>query len=575
MAIDFDLVVRNGLVFDGGGGEGFVADVGVSKGTIAHVGKIDGRGTSEIDAKGKIVTPGFVDIHTHYDGQVLWEERTDPSAAHGVTTAVMGNCGVGFAPCRAGDRERLIQLMEGVEDIPEVVMSEGLPWNWESFEDYLNVVAARRRDIDVAAQLPHSCLRVYVMGERASAREVATPQDRAEMQQLAARAVRAGAIGFGTSRSIFHRDRNGVSIPTKEAGEAELNAIAAGLASGGAAVIEALIDYESLEEEFDLLKRVGHAHGLPVSFTLVQTMDHPDAWRRALDLISKANRDGVKMRGQVIGRATGLILGLDLSFHPFSLYPTYQALAALPLERRVAQMRKSEIRAKILSEQPQEPKFEALKRMLAKFSDMYVLGDPPNYEPASEDSIAARALRAGVTVQEAAYDATVADDGKGVLFVPFTNYIEGNLDAALAMLRHPHTVLGLGDGGAHYGSICDAGYPTFMLTYWTRDRPSGERLTIGEVVKQLSSDTAEAVGLNDRGRIARGYKADLNVIDYERLHLCAPNVRYDLPANGRRLVQEARGYTATVVSGVATYLDGVATGALPGGLVRGQRVACG
>lgn len=572
MSSQFDLVVRDGLVFDGTGRDGFVADVAVLNGKVARVGKIAGRAAQEIDAKGQIVTPGFVDIHTHYDGQVLWEERTEPSAAHGVTTAVMGNCGVGFAPCREEDRSRLIQLMEGVEDVPEMVMAEGLPWNWESFEDYLDVVAARRRDIDVAAQLPHSCLRVYVMGERASAQETATAEDRAEMQRIAACAIRAGAIGFGTSRSIFHRDRNGVSIPTKDASEAELHAIAAGLSSAGPSVIEALVDYDNLEGEFGLLKRVGRAHGLPVSFTLVQTMDQPDAWRTALELISEANREGVTMRGQVLGRPTGMVLGLDLSFNPFSLYPTYQALSALPLERRVVEMRKPEVRAKILSEQPSETKFVGLK-MLTKFADMYSLGDPPNYEPAREHSLAARARRAGVSPLEMAYDATVAEGGKGVMFVPFTNYIDGNLNTTLLMLKHPHTVLGLGDGGAHYGLLCDAGYPTFMLTYWTRDRPAGERLSVAEVVKQLTSDTAAAVGLNDRGRIAPGYKADLNVIDYGGLHLGAPHVRYDLPAQGRRLVQHARGYTATIVSGVATYREGVPTRALPGGLVRGQRPA--
>jgi N-acyl-D-aspartate/D-glutamate deacylase len=567
---NFDLVIRGGLVFDGLGGEGVEADVAVSNGKIAQVGKISGSGTEEIDAKGKIVTPGFVDVHTHYDGQVLWEDRTEPSAAHGVTTAVMGNCGVGFAPCRKQDRQRLIHLMEGVEDVPEVVMAEGLPWNWESFEEYLDAVAARRRDIDVAAQLPHSCLRVYVMGERASEGQVATAEDRAEMQRLAASAVRAGAIGFGTSRSIFHRDRNGVSIPTMDSAEAELQAIAAGMASAGPSVIEAVSDFDDLENEFGIFKRLARKSGLPVSLLLVQTNYAPDAWVRTLELMSEANREGITMRGQVMGRPTGMVLGLDISFNPFSLHPSYQALAELPLAQRVAEMRKPDVRAKILADTPLESKFVSL-RVLGKFSDMYPLGDPPIYEPAREDSIAARAARAGVTPAEQAYDEILADGGKAVLFAPIVNFVEGNLNNALTMLKHPHTILGLGDGGAHYGSICDGGYPTFMLTYWTRDRKVGERLSVGEVVKQLSSDTAGAVGLNDRGRIAQGYKGDLNVIDYDRLHLFAPKARYDLPGNGRRLIQEARGYTATILNGIPTYREGVATDALPGGLVRGQQ----
>jgi N-acyl-D-amino-acid deacylase len=569
---DYDLVVRGGSIFDGTGRPEFVADIGISNGTIVEIGQIRARGGSQIDAKGKIVTPGFVDIHTHYDGQVMWEDRTEPSSAHGVTTVVIGNCGVGFAPCRKQDRQRLIQLMEGVEDIPDVVMAEGLPWNWESYESYLDAVAERRRDVDVASMLPHACLRVYVMGERAAASENATADDLAQMRRLAASAIRAGAIGFGTSRTLFHRDRNGVSIPTKDAAESELQAIAAGLASGGPALIQAVFDFEEFESEFELLKRVGKASGLPVTFTLSETNFAPHAWRKGLELISAANREGVTMTGQVIGRPTGMVLGLDMSFNPFSLFPAYQVLQGLSLEQRVAEMRKPQVREKILSDTPVASKF-AILAVLGKFQDMYPLGDPPNYEPAARDSIAARAARRGVAPLAQAYDEILENNGHAALFAPFVNYVNGNLDNALTMVKHPFTVLGLGDGGAHYGSICDGGYPTFMLTYWTRDRQSGERLSIAEVVKSLSGDPAATVGLRDRGRIATGYKADLNVIDYDRLHLFAPKARYDLPGHGRRLIQEARGYTATIVSGVPTYHDGVPTGALPGRLVRGQRNA--
>jgi N-acyl-D-amino-acid deacylase len=569
---DYDLVIRGGAIVDGTGGPEFVGDVGIARGKIAAVGTFPGRGAVEINAQGKIVTPGFIDIHTHYDGQVMWDDRMEPSSAHGVTTAIMGNCGVGFAPCRESDRERLIQLMEGVEDVPEVVMTEGLPWNWESFESYLDAVSARVHDIDVAAMLPHACLRVYVMGERAAAQEAATAEDIAQMRSLAADAVRAGAIGFGTSRTIFHRDRNGTAIPTKEAAEAELQGIAAGLASAGPAVIQAVFDSEGFEDEFNLLRRISKSSGLPVSFALSETTYNPDSWRKGLEMLAEANREGVRMRGQVIGRPTGMVLGLDMSFNPFSLYPSYQAIQGLPLKQRVEEMRKPEVRARILSEVPEPTNF-ALLRVLEKFGDIYQFGDPPNYEPAVDSSIAARAARRGVTAQEQAYDDLLEQNGKATLFAPFVNYVHGNLDNALVMLKDPNTVLGLGDGGAHYGSICDGGYPTFMLTYWTRDRPSGERLSVPEVVKQLSADVAAAVGLLDRGMIAPGYKADLNVIDYDRLHLYAPKARYDLPGNGRRLIQEARGYVATIVAGVPTYYDGVPTGALPGTLVRGHQSA--
>lgn len=565
----FDLVIRNGMVVDGSGGEPFRADVGVRDGIIVEIGECHGPAHEEIDAVGLLVTPGFVDIHTHYDGQVTWDDRTAPSANHGVTTVVMGNCGVGFAPCRPQDRQRLITLMEGVEDVPEVVMTSGLPWNWESFPEYLDAVEARARDVDVAAQLPHSCLRVYVMGERASAMEAATAQDRQRMAEVAEEAVRAGAIGFATSRSIFHRDKDGVPIPTQRAAEAELLAIAEGMKRAGGGVIEALFDFGDIDQEFAMLRRISEQTGLPVSFSLAQTLEARDQWRRGLELLAQANRDGVAMKAQVIGRPTGFLLGLDLSYNPFSLHPSYQAIQHLPPAQKAARMREPDMRAAILSENPSDPTYYLLK-FLTWFEHIYPLGDPPRYDPSPDDSIAAMAARKGVSPQEVAYDLLCEGDGNAVLLLAIGNFAEGTLEPALEMLKDENTLLGLGDGGAHYGLICDAGHPTFMLTYWVRDR-DGERLPLPAVIKGLARDPAFAVGLHDRGLIATGYKADINLIDFDRLHLHAPRPTLDLPAGGRRLVQPADGYVATLVGGQITYRNGKATGALPGRLVRGAR----
>lgn len=566
----YELVIRRGTILDGSGGAPFTGDVAIDGGVIVAVGEVAGTGKQEIDAAGLLVTPGFVDIHTHYDGQVTWENRTLPSAAHGVTTVVMGNCGVGFAPCRPSDREKLIALMEGVEDIPEVVMSDGLPWTWETFPEYLDVVAARAHDVDVAAQLPHSCLRVYVMGQRGLDRAAATPDEIAEMARLTEEAMHAGAIGFATSRSVFHRDRNGLPIPSKDVGEAELHAIAGGMTAAGHGVIEALIDFDdNMDSEFGLLRRVVEKSGRPLSFTVTQILDHPDCWRQMLGLIDEAQADGVPMKGQVIGRPTGMMLGLNLSFNPFSLAASYQAIAGLPLAEKVAEMRKPEVRARILSERPDGAKYKMLD-YLERFDRIFDLGDPPDYAPPADASVAAIAARRGVDPREVAYDLLLERDGNAILFLPIGNYAECTLDPVLGMLTHEHTLLGLGDGGAHYGVICDAGYPTFMLTYWTRDRV-GERLALPQVIRALASDPAEAVGLADRGRVAPGYKADLNIIDYDRLHLHAPRVMFDLPAGGRRMVQDADGYVATIVSGEVTYREGQPTGALPGKLVRGPQ----
>jgi N-acyl-D-amino-acid deacylase len=571
---EVDLVIRGGTVVDGNGGEPFEGDVAILGDRIVAVGKWKGHGAEEIDARGKLVTPGFVDIHTHYDGQVTWENRTLPSAAHGVTTVLIGNCGVGFAPCRKADHDTLVRLMEGIEDIPEVVMTEGLKWNWETFPEYLDVIAAMPRDLDVVAQLPHSCLRVFTMGERGARGEDATPADLAEMTRLTTQAVHAGALGFGTSRTLFHRSSDGFDVPTKNAREAELDAVAAGLTAAGSGVIQAaldLLDDDALEAEVRLLGRVAQRSGRPVSFSLVQLPQAPDAWCRALATADEINRNGVRMKAQVLGRPSSMLLGLDFSYNPFSLYPTFRRLADLGLIERVAELNKPEIKAQILSESSSGEGIKTLE-YLGHFDRMFPLGDPPNYEPSLNDSVGARAVRLGRRPEEVAYDLLLENNGRAILLLAFGNYSGGNLDVAHDMLIDRNTLFGLGDGGAHYGMICDGSIPTFMLTYWARDRTRGPKLGLAEIVRGLSRDTAEAIGLYDRGIVAPGYKADLNVIDHDRLQLASPRVVRDLPAGGKRTIQDAKGYIATIVSGRVTQRNGSPTSELPGRLVRGAQL---
>jgi N-acyl-D-amino-acid deacylase len=570
MPYDYDLVIRNGTVIDGTGNAEFRADVAVRDSRIVGVGKIAGRGREELDASGLLVTPGFVDIHTHYDGQATWENFTEPSSSHGVTTVVTGNCGVGFAPCRPQDRSRLVALMEGVEDIPEAVMASGLAWDWETFPDYLDVVARKRRDIDLAAMLPHACVRIFVMGDRAVEREQATSEDLAEMTRIAAEAMQAGAIGFGTSRSINHKDSRGNQIPTRRAAEAEILAFATGMQKAGHGVIEALFDLGDIEPEFEMLRRVAAQTGRPVSFTLAQTLDQPDAWRKGLPLLKQARDQGLRMKGQVIGRPTGLMLGFAVSYNPFSRRPTYQALEKRTHEGKVRELRKREVRAQILGEKDGDAKYHALT-FLTWYDRMFVLGDPPTYNQALDRSITALAAAKGVSVEEFVYDAMLEDEGKAIIFLALGNYVDGTLNATSEMLNNEDTVLGLGDGGAHYGLVCDAGYPTFMLQFWGRDVAEEQRISLPHLVKKLSADTAAAVDLLDRGIIRPGYKADLNVIDLDKLRLHAPRPAYDLPGKGRRLKQRADGYCATIVNGAIAYRNGMHTGQLPGKLVRGAQ----
>jgi len=570
--MSYDLVVRNGTVVDGLGGEPYRGDVAVSGGVIVAVGTVDTPGTREIDATGLLVTPGFVDLHTHYDGQAIWSDRMSPSSSHGVTTALMGNCGVGFAPCRAEDHEVLVDVMAGVEDIPGVVMTDGLPWDWETFPQYLDALDSRHRDIDIAAYLPHSPLRVYVMGKRGADCEPATTEDLALMRKLAAEAIEVGALGVSSSRFAFHKTGSGAPIPSYDAAYAEIAAIVGGVADAGGGLLQFIPDipaggYERVLQQ--VFEAASDAH-VPVTFTLTTGNSGDPIWPGAVNLIEKFNAAGAEITAQVFARPIGLVIGLELTANPFALYPSYQEIADLPLDQRVAQMRKPEVRARILADKPGEG--HPFMYFAQAWEWMFPFTEPANYEPAAQDSILARAQARGVSPLDEAYDRLLDDDGRAMMLVALANFENNSLDTVGELIRRDDVVLGLGDGGAHYGMICDASYPTFVLAHWARDRPTG-RLSVAEAVRLLTSVPARVAGLADRGRIAVGYKADLNVIDHAGLTLHKPVITHDLPAGGRRLDQTADGYVATIVSGEVIATDGVPTSARPGRLIRGRQAA--
>lgn len=569
----YDLVIRNGLVADGSGAQPVEADVAVANGRIAALGAVSGQGRDEIDAKGLVVTPGFVDIHTHYDGQVTWENRMVPSSSHGVTTVVMGNCGVGFAPCRLDQHDMLIRLMEGVEDIPHPVLVDGLPWTWETYRQYLDLLATRQYDMDVCGYVPHAPIRVYVMGQRGANHEPATEEDLRQMAAIVQDAVDAGAMGFSTSRTFFHRSSDGRSTPSFEAAETELMALAQGLRRAGRGVMQMISDFDDPEAAFDLLRRLVMTSGRPLSLSLLEGTYGPMTlrWREILDWAAAATKEGLPIKAQVLSRAIGVMLGHELTLNTFYTCPTYEELAKLPFEEKIQALRGPNVRSNILAESADPDPTIVLGRLAREFDHMFQLGDPPDYEQPFENSILSRAQRTGVTPEEFVYDLMLENDGRSMLYVTLCNYENGCLETSLEMMRHPGAVMGLGDGGAHCGTICDGSHPTFMLTHWVRDRQNGERLPLSLAVKLLTHDTAQAVGLADRGVIAPGYKADLNVIDLDHLHLHAPEVVYDLPSGGRRLVQRANGYRATIVNGNVVYRDGTPSGNLPGRLVRGQQ----
>jgi N-acyl-D-aspartate/D-glutamate deacylase len=564
------LVIRNGTIVDGSGGDPYEADLAVIDAKISAIGGDIPKGIEEIDARGNLVTPGFVDVHTHYDAQVTWSDRLSPSSWNGATTVLFGNCGVGFAPCHEDQHAMLINLMEGVEDIPEVVLSEGLPWNWHSFPDFLEAIAARSYDADVAAQVPHAALRVYVMGERGANREPATEQDRRRMAELTIEGMRAGALGFSTSRTLNHRAADGRSIPTLRAEEAELTAIAHAMRDAGTGWLQIVSDFEDQQGEIGLIRRLARESGRPVTISLTQSDARPNGWRELMAEIDDANEQGLRITAQIRSRPTSVLLGLELSQNPFMGRPSYKRIAHLPFPERLARLREPEFRARILAEQ-----FEGSRRAgrVERWDRMYPLGDPPDYEPKTEQSIAAQAAREGRTPEEVAYDRLLERDGKGILYLPVTNYAGGNLDVVREMIAAPNTLLGLGDGGAHVGIMCDSTATTYTLTHWTRDRGRGALFPVAWIIKRLTSDNAAAIGLNDRGLLRVGMKADINVLDYDKLRLRPPEIAYDLPAGGKRLLQRTDGIDATIVSGAIVYRHGEATGALPGRLVRGAREA--
>jgi N-acyl-D-aspartate/D-glutamate deacylase len=569
-----DLVIRGGTVVDGTGKPSRTADVAVDDGIITAVGDLETAAAQRtIDADGLLVTPGVVDMHTHYDGQVTWDPLVTPSSWHGVTTIVMGNCGVGFAPVRPGSQEWLVQLMEGVEDIPGTALTEGITWGWESFPEYLTALEGMGRVVDVGTQVPHGAVRAYVMGERGSHNEPATPEDIAGMAALVKEGIAAGALGFSTSRTIVHRAVDGEPVPGTFAAEDEIFGIGQSLKSLGAGVFELAPagamgeDLAAPEREVALMRRLSAAIGRPISFALLQVDSAPDQWREILRLATDANAEGADLRPQVAGRALNVLLGFQ-TFHPFSKRPTYLAVADLPLAERIEHLRKDEVRRAILTESiPDDP----LMAMIGgqSTSHMFPLGEPPDYEPTPDMSVAAIARRERRPEEEVLYDLLLRHDGRELVLFTLGGYSHGSLDDMKEMLLHPNSALGLSDGGAHCGVLCDASAPTFMLSHWARDRANG--LPLEFVVKKMTRDTAHLYGLEDRGVLAPGFKADLNLVDLENLNLRLPEMVHDLPAGARRLIQRADGWKATICSGEVTFEDGEHTDARPGRLIRGGR----
>ena len=564
-----DLVIRGGTIVDGTGTARRDGDVAIDGDRIVAVGAGAGRGRREIDARGLLVTPGWVDIHSHYDGQVRWDPYLTPSCWHGVTTVVMGNCGVGFAPARPDRHAWLIGLMEGVEDIPGPTLAAGLAWAWETFPEYLDALADVPRALDVAAQVPHGAVRAYVMGERGAKNEPATADDIRGMAAIVREGIAAGALGFTTSRTQLHRAVDGEVVPGTYATEDELLGIGRAMRGG---VFELASDLMPEERELAWMERLSAETGRPVTFACLQSDIDPGQWRRLLAAADAAAERGARLAPQIAARPTSLLLGFEGTAHPFIAHAAYRAIAHLPIDERLRRLRDPDVRRAILDEEVQFT--DPLTAFVASaFHKLFALGDPPDYEPAPEQSVAAIAARAGKAPTEVAYDLLMERDGRGLLYLPFLNYSGFDFEPIREMLLHPRAVVGLADGGAHCGIICDAGTPTFLLTHWVRDRRRGARLPLELVVRRQTRETAELYGLRDRGLLAPGMKADVNVIDLDALALSPPEMVYDLPAGGRRLVQRARGYRATIKSGATVFEDGVATGALPGRLVRGANAA--
>ncbi|HZR79553.1 MAG TPA: amidohydrolase family protein [Candidatus Binatia bacterium] len=575
-----DLVIRGGTVVDGSGAAAVGADVAIDAGRITAVGEVTSPARAAIDARGLLVTPGFIDIHTHYDGQATWDPILAPSSWHGVTTLVVGNCGVGFAPARPDRHAWLIGLMQGVEDIPGESLTAGLAWDWESFPEYLDALARRPRLVDVGAYVAHGALRAYVMGERGARNEPATSGDTAEMARLVYEAVSAGALGFSTSRTIGHRAVDGDPVPGTFASEDELFAIGRALAKAGRGIFEvaqagtggaaAGDPPNSSERELAWMRRLAAETGRPVTFLLFENDPAATPWRRLLALADEAVAAGAPLVPQIANRPFGMLVGHQTRANPFAERPTYRSIASLPLAERARRLRDPDVRARVLAERPRgTPTAGTLAALFgpSAMRRLFPLGDPPDYEPPPERSVTAIAAREGRAPEEVLYDLMLGDDARELLLYPVLNFDRGNLDAVHEMLLHPGTVLGLGDGGAHCGIVCDATMTTFTLTHWVRDR-RGARLPLELAVRRLTSDNAALFGLRDRGLVRPGLRADLNLIDFDRLRLRRPEVAFDLPAGGKRVLQRADGYVATLVAGEVVMRDGTATDARPGRVVR-------
>ena len=564
-----ELVIRNGTVVDGTGGPLQSADIGIDGGRITTVGEVPGSGREEIDARDQLVAPGWVDVHTHYDGQVSWDSLIAPSSWQGVTTAVMGNCGVGFAPVAPDKHGWLIELMEGVEDIPGTALHEGITWEWESFPEYLDAIGRTHFALDIGAQVPHAALRGYVMGERGGDHtEAPTADEIASMGALAAEGIRAGALGFSTSRTVNHKSKSGAFTPSLTATADELLGIARAVGATGLGVFEVVADLDDLDNDFALIRAMSEVSGRPTSLTVLQKPGpRADEYRRILALIDQAVAAGVPMHGQVPTRPVGLIMSLEGRVNPFVASPTYQQLAVLSLAERVARLRDPETRGAVIAESEANQAVSPLTHFGAAFA----LGDVPRYDPDPSDNIHVIAQQTGRSVFEVALDVLLSSDGNGKLYLPVMNYADGTMRATREMLTNPNCAPGLGDAGAHCTLICDASMPTFMLSYWARDASAEDRLPIEFAVKRQTADTADLVGLRDRGRLVPGARADVNVIDHDALGVGTPEMVHDLPAGGKRLVQKASGYRATVVAGAVVTRDGDDTGARPGRLVRGAQ----
>lgn len=563
----YDLIIKNGLIYDGIGSEPFAADIAISDEKIVKIGILDKEAKNTIDATGKIVTPGFVDIHTHYDGQVTWDPYLRPSTYHGVTTVVMGNCGVGFSPCKPDQRGWLIGLMEGVEDIPGTALHEGIDWEWESFPEYLNALEKKPLAIDVGTQIPHGAVRAYVMGERGINHEEATQEEIDEMKQIVQEAVEAGAYGFSTSRTEKHNDVNGNLTPSITAHKTELVEIAKALGEINKGVLQGISDFYDFDSEFDIFKSMSSESGRPISITVEQQDARPDWWLKLLDGIEDAQSQGINMFGQVPPRATGILMGLTATLNPFRFHPSYMEIADLDLEERVKIMKDPVFKEKLLNENPVSIN-SLVDEIVNAYGKMFKLGEPANYEPDPDDSFESIGKRSTMSPQAIAYEVMLEKEGRALIYHPLFNYLPGDLSLVEKMLKHPFTIAGLGDAGAHCGAISDASFPTTLVQHWSRDRSRGDKIPLKTVIKMQTSETASLLGIDDRGVIKEGYKADINIIDYEGLTLHEPEIINDLPAGGRRLVQKASGYDYTIVSGEVAFIKGEATGALNGRLIR-------